>query len=41
MAGAIHRETTKQLKDWQRRAWKIRLIEESNPQWRDLYDTIT
>ena len=38
IAGAIHRE--KQLKDWQR-AWKIRLIEESNPQWRDLYDTIT
>ena len=31
---AIERE--KELKKW-RRAWKIRLIEESNPQWRDLY----
>jgi putative endonuclease len=25
----------KELKKW-RRAWKIRLIEESNPNWRDL-----
>ena len=31
---AIERE--KEFKKW-RRAWKIRLIEESNPQWRDLY----
>jgi len=23
-----------------RRAWKIRLIEESNPEWRDLYEEI-
>jgi putative endonuclease len=30
---AITRE--KELKKW-RRAWKIRLIEESNPNWRDL-----
>ena len=30
---AIHRE--KCLKKWNR-AWKIRLIEESNPQWADL-----
>jgi putative endonuclease len=30
---AITRE--KELKIW-RRAWKIRLIEESNPNWRDL-----
>lgn len=30
---AIARE--KQLKGW-RRAWKIALIEESNPEWRDL-----
>ncbi len=30
---AIHRE--KNLKAWQR-AWKIRLIEEVNPTWRDL-----
>lgn len=27
------------INQW-RRAWKIRLIEESNPQWRDLYDDI-
>jgi putative endonuclease len=31
---AIRRE--KQLKEWQR-AWKIRLIEEMNPDWRDLW----
>jgi putative endonuclease len=31
---AIARE--KQLKKWNR-AWKIRLIEKSNPEWRDLY----
>lgn len=35
---AITRE--KELKKW-KRAWKLRLIEESNPQWRDLYDDIT
>ena len=35
--GAFAKE--KQLKNW-KRAWKIRLIEESNPQWRDLYDEI-
>ena len=34
---AIVRE--KQLKEW-RRDWKIRLIEETNPGWLDLYDTI-
>jgi putative endonuclease len=34
---AITRE--KELKKW-RRAWKLRLIEDSNPQWRDLYDEI-
>jgi len=34
---AIRRE--RQIKKW-RRAWKIRLIEESNPQWRDLYKDI-
>jgi len=33
MEGAIARE--KQLKRWPR-AWKIRLVEESNPEWRDL-----
>src|SRR6266540_4507578 len=36
--GAITRE--KQLKKWNR-AWKIRLIEESNPYWHDLYASIT
>ncbi|MET4633144.1 hypothetical protein [Kaistia defluvii] len=34
MEGAIRRE--KQLKEWQR-DWKIRLIEEFNPDWSDLY----
>ena len=32
---AITRE--KQVKKW-RRAWKIRLIENTNPEWKDLYD---
>jgi len=31
---AIERE--KRLKKW-RRAWKLALIEEANPDWRDLY----
>lgn len=34
---AIVRE--KRLKAWQR-AWKIRLIEEINPTWADLFDSI-
>jgi putative endonuclease len=34
---AINRE--KRLKKWNR-AWKIRLIEESNPNWDDLYPGI-
>jgi putative endonuclease len=34
---AIKRE--KQLKKWNR-AWKIRLIEELNPNWDDLYASI-
>jgi len=34
---AIQRE--KRLKKWNR-AWKIRLIEESNPDWVDLYPQI-
>jgi putative endonuclease len=34
----IRRE--KQLKKWNR-DWKIRLIEENNPEWRDLSDLIT
>ena len=35
---AIRRE--KQLKNWHR-AWKIRLIETGNPDWRDLYDQLS
>lgn len=35
---AIHRE--KQLKGWNR-SWKIKLIEDFNPQWLDLYDYLT
>jgi putative endonuclease len=34
---AIRRE--KRLKKWPR-AWKIKLIEEENPKWEDLYETI-
>ncbi|MDD4607046.1 MAG: GIY-YIG nuclease family protein [Patescibacteria group bacterium] len=34
---ALERE--KQLKKW-RRVWKIRLIEEFNSHWRDLYDDL-
>jgi putative endonuclease len=34
---AITRE--KQIKKW-RRKWKLRLIEEKNPRWTDLYDEI-
>jgi putative endonuclease len=37
IANAIRRE--KRLKKWNR-AWKIRLIEASNPHWADLYPTI-
>jgi putative endonuclease len=35
---AIRRE--KAMKEWQR-AWKIRLIEESNPNWDDLWHVIS
>jgi putative endonuclease len=34
---AIQRET--QMKAW-KRAWKIELIEKTNPDWKDLYETI-
>jgi len=34
---AIAREKT--LKKW-RRAWKLKLIESNNPQWRDLYEDL-
>jgi putative endonuclease len=37
IAVAIARE--KQLKAWHR-IWKLRLIEENNPEWRDLYEYI-
>lgn len=37
MESAIRRE--KQIKAWQR-DWKLRLIEEMNPSWRDLHDEI-
>lgn len=35
MLDAIQRET--QLKKW-KRAWKVRLIEQMNPEWQDLFD---
>ena len=38
MEAAITRE--RRLKKWER-GWKIRLIEETNPSWRDLYPDIT
>ena len=38
MPDAIHRE--KQLKAWRRR-WKVRLIEQSNPEWSNLFDEAT
>ena len=37
METAITRE--KAIKKW-RRAWKIRLIEENNPGWNDLYEEV-
>jgi len=37
MEAALHRE--KMLKRWNR-AWKIQLIEKSNPYWRDLYQDL-
>lgn len=37
MASAIGRE--KAIKEW-KRTWKLRLIEERNPNWNDLYDTL-
>ncbi len=36
-AAAFARE--RQMKEWQR-AWKLRLIEEMNPGWADLYETL-
>jgi len=37
MESAIERE--KRLKEWKRK-WKLELIESSNPNWQDLYNTI-
>ena len=37
MENAINRE--KRLKKW-KRAWKFELIEQDNPQWRELYGEI-
>ena len=37
VGAAIRRE--KQMKRWNR-AWKVRLIEEKNPNWDDLYSSI-
>jgi len=37
MESAIARE--KALKKWNR-AWKLKLIEQTNPQWRDLWPEI-
>ena len=38
MMSALNKE--KLLKKWNR-AWKLQLIEKSNPNWLDLYDTIS
>jgi putative endonuclease len=35
---AFQRE--RQIKKWNR-AWKLKLIEEANPAWRDLFDELT
>lgn len=37
MESAIQREKT--IKEW-RRAWKLKLIEKSNPDWADLYELL-
>ena len=37
MDAAIARE--KQIKAW-RRAWKLALVEKTNPNWRDLFETL-
>ena len=37
MESAITRE--KSIKEWQR-SWKIKLIEKTNPDWNDLYETL-
>ena len=37
MESAIQRE--KAIKEW-KRAWKLNLIEKTNPEWVDLYETL-
>ena len=37
-SGAFRRE--RQIKEW-RRSWKLMLIEDENPTWRDLYDSLS
>jgi putative endonuclease len=37
MVAAIARE--KAIKEW-KRSWKIHLIQETNPEWNDLYDEL-
>lgn len=37
LQAARHREL--QMKEW-RRAWKLRVIEEMNPEWQDLHETL-
>lgn len=37
MRSAVGRERA--LKEWDR-VWKLRLIEESNPKWEDLYESL-
>ena len=37
MESAITRE--KAIKEWKRQ-WKLKMIETSNPEWRDLYDEL-
>jgi Predicted endonuclease containing a URI domain len=37
MEGAIHRETD--IKRW-KRLWKLKLVDEFNPRWEDLYDIL-
>jgi len=37
MEAAISRE--KAIKEW-KRAWKIRLIEDRNPEWKDIYNEL-
>ena len=38
LEAARHREL--QMKEW-RRAWKLRVIEEQNPDWNDLFGTLS